>query len=118
MPSVAILFALLPVLATALNAPSSSSSSSGSTSSKPSSTLPFTNNLCNTADAVLCPLDAQLNSRCINLNGKALCLTVCPSSSTCPADCKAQAHKNGFCSNGAEPCICTDRSDEEVTTPA
>ncbi|KAK1955725.1 hypothetical protein LY78DRAFT_593486 [Colletotrichum sublineola] len=95
--------------------PPSNSSIPTTPSPKTPATLPFTNIKCNIMDTVTCPKGSDNLSRCLNLDYSSLCITICPSESTCPADCKQQGHKSGFCCNGDNPCICTDLNETEVS---
>ncbi|KAK2043954.1 hypothetical protein LZ31DRAFT_554778 [Colletotrichum somersetense] len=80
-----ILYALLPVLATAAT--------------------PVSNEPCFDSQLNSCPVSADGKRRCVSLNGDSICVTSCQS---CATQCKQENQPNGFCSDGANPCICSD----------
>ncbi|KAI6303593.1 hypothetical protein MCOR33_001286 [Pyricularia grisea] len=47
------------------------------------------------------------------MGGIPLCATKCQDSEWCPDSCKKKQFANGFCTNGDNPCICTN-SDPSV----
>ncbi|KAK2025105.1 hypothetical protein LX32DRAFT_643019 [Colletotrichum zoysiae] len=80
-----ILYALLPVLATAAT--------------------PVSNEPCFDTQRNSCPVSSDGQKRCVFVGGDSICVTSCQS---CATQCKAEKQPNGFCSDGANPCICTD----------
>ncbi|KAK2006960.1 hypothetical protein LZ32DRAFT_663209 [Colletotrichum eremochloae] len=80
-----IVFALLPVLATA---------------QATNSTNPFSNTRCLEILTARCPVSSDGSQLCLQLDGANICMTDCPSQSTCPTQCKEQGHTGGFCSDG------------------
>ncbi|KAK1985528.1 hypothetical protein LZ30DRAFT_649610 [Colletotrichum cereale] len=96
-----ILFALLPMLVTA--------HPQGSPNPPPLPGLtPFSNNLCVNPARARCPKSNDGGRRCLEIDGTPLCAFVCEKESTCPTECQKQGHKNGRCTTGDNPCICSD----------
>ncbi|KAK1980396.1 hypothetical protein LZ30DRAFT_553119, partial [Colletotrichum cereale] len=61
---------------------------------------------CNPGLRTNCPKSSDGVSRCLAIT-QPICVTTCPSSSDCPAQCKQQGAK-GFCGSGSTPCICSN----------
>ncbi|KAI6476748.1 hypothetical protein MCOR17_000915 [Pyricularia oryzae] len=91
------LYIILPTLVAAVDPPATPGGSL--------QILPTSNVLC--PIGIKCAASSDGTHRCLGLNGRAICATTCPTTSDCPARCKKQTLVNGFCTNGANPCICT-----------
>ncbi|KAK1993978.1 hypothetical protein LX36DRAFT_585246 [Colletotrichum falcatum] len=91
-------FVLLPVLATA------------QTPSSIPPPLPVSNDSQCYFALFNCPKGPDGYGRCLVLNNQALCVTVCPSDSTCPTQCKSQGQPYGYCTDGDFPCICSQNA--------
>ncbi|KAK1997818.1 hypothetical protein LX36DRAFT_711360 [Colletotrichum falcatum] len=80
-----ILYALLPVLATAAT--------------------PVSNEPCFDAQLNACPAGTDGKKGCIILGADSICVTSCES---CTTQCQGENQPGGYCSNGSNPCICSD----------
>ncbi|KAK1991215.1 hypothetical protein LX36DRAFT_663512, partial [Colletotrichum falcatum] len=73
------------------------------------SAIPVSNDLCTNDVRAGCPISSNIADdnvkRCLRLNGLSLCVTTC---SDCRDKCRFQGTTDGFCSNGANPCICSN----------
>ncbi|KAK1993463.1 hypothetical protein LX36DRAFT_661488 [Colletotrichum falcatum] len=105
-------FALLSVLATTSSAQTSPAATStvsqpATGTNVPALNYPFAYYSCSPNTVGTCPKMADGVGRCMQSGTVAICMTDCPSGSTCAADCK-QIGSNGFCGSGGYPCVCTD----------
>ncbi|TLD14909.1 hypothetical protein PspLS_10841 [Pyricularia sp. CBS 133598] len=89
------IFAILSALAAAVD-------------DKPAPSTPSTPTVCGMNLMKGCPVSKDGKSRCLVLGGIPLCATICQDSEECPRGCKKQQFADGFCTNGDNPCICSN----------
>ncbi|EHA57861.1 hypothetical protein MGG_16415 [Pyricularia oryzae 70-15] len=75
--------------------------------------IPSTSTVCESGLLNSCAKSVDGKSRCLVLGGIPLCATKCQDSEWCPDSCKKKQFADGFCTNGDNPCICTN-SDPSV----
>ncbi|KAH8598186.1 hypothetical protein B0O99DRAFT_56223 [Bisporella sp. PMI_857] len=68
------------------------------------------NTLCEAANLNICDASSDGVQRCLALGspGEDICVATCDAASACPASCTAAGFTFGFCSNGNNPCICSN----------